>query len=366
MVAVRDIATDVRFFSGDSASIGLTDTFTAVFRYEMWNGSGIGSAGISVVYSGPSLGLSWSAPLPLGGGNYSLNFDPSSSGTYLVTIAASKQFYQTSSSSFFLIVGDISSQLVLVNGTSGVIEIGETYRLVVRYANTTGYGLDEADVNIDSFIPESGLEVMPTVPLGSGFYSIVLHPTLAVAFVVLVKASIANHQVRFATFTLNCMKIASVLSFDNATTTVPIGRNFTLFMRFQTESMQGLPNGTIVVTNTPVGLQFDTVRDLGNGHYSLKIAPLAMGTYDIVLRAGLQNYLNASAAFTLSVTAIPMSVQLLSESYATEGITFEVSVRVYENREWYSYFRGRSHIQDFCRPCGGVLPHDRDIFGRHI
>jgi hypothetical protein len=312
VVAVRDIATDVQLSSGDSASIGLTDTFTAVFRYEMLNESGILGAGISVVYSGPSLGLSWSTPQPLGDGNYSIDFYPSSSGTYLVTMAVSKQFYQTSSASFFLIVGDISSQLALLNGTSAVIEIGESYRLVVRYANTTGYGLDGANVQIDSSVPDSGLDVAPTVPLGNGRYSIVLHPTLAVTFVVLVRANIINHQVRFATFTLNCMKISSVLLFDNSTTTVPIDRNFTLFMRFQTESMQGLPNATIMVMNTPAGLHFDAVRDLGNGHYSLRITPLAMGAYDIVLRAGLQNYQNASAAFTLGVVRIPTSLRTAS------------------------------------------------------
>jgi hypothetical protein len=124
VLVVSDVPTSLKVTSGESAEIGLTDTYTAEILFETYNGTGIENAIISIVYSGPLSGIQWANPVESSGGNYSIDFNATLSGTYLITIGASKQYYQSSSSSFFLVVGDISTTLVVLNGTAGIELLG--------------------------------------------------------------------------------------------------------------------------------------------------------------------------------------------------------------------------------------------------
>ncbi len=333
VLLVNDIATALHITTGDSAVIGYTDVYTAVFHYEMLNGSGVEDASITILFTGPSGGLTWSTPLQTGIGNYSVEFSPVDSGTYLVTIAAFLPYYQSSSAMFFLIVSDISSELMLVNGTSASVLFGNSYRLVVHYTNSSGFGLDGADVRVESLNPLGALEVSATEPLGQGLYSIVLTPTQTTTANVLISASFLNHQTGFVTFTLTTMAIPAFLTVMNSAAVTSIDRNFTLYMRLQTESLVGLAGAVITVQNPPVEVAFVGPVDLGNGLYALTMVPASVGAYDILFRASLPNYQNASAAFALNIIKVPTTLHIAGGlSYAAVRFGNAYALRVMYER----------------------------------
>jgi len=330
---VNDIATSLDIITGGSAVIGFTDVYTAVFHYEMLNGSGIEDALIDIVFSGPTGGLEWSAPLQTGVGNYSVEFSPSTSGTYLVTIAASMPYYQSSSDSFFLFVGEISSGLASVNGTAASILYGQSYRLVVRYTNSSGSGLDGADVGVESVSPLGALEVSAVEPLGQGNYSIVLSPTQTKTVSVLISASFLNHQKGFATFTLTTLPIPAFLSVADSTAVTSIDCNFTLYMGLRTDNLVPLAGAAITVQNPPVGVAFVAPVDLGNGLYALTMVPVSIGAYDMLFRATLPNYQNATAAFTLNIVKVPTTLRIAGGlSYAAVRFGNAYALRVMYER----------------------------------
>ncbi|RDE10813.1 MAG: hypothetical protein C4K49_12515 [Candidatus Thorarchaeota archaeon] len=335
VLVVNDIASTLSITTGDSAVIGFTDVYTAMFRYEMVNGSGVEDAVIAIVFSGPTGGLEWSVPVQTGAGNYSVEFSPTTSGTYLVTIAASMPYYTRSSDSFFLIVSDISSGLVSVNGTSASVLYGQSYRLVVRYTNSSGSGLDDADVGLESVNPPRALEDPTVEPLGQGNYSIVLTPKQTTTATVLISARLPNHQTAFVTFTLTTMAIPSFLTVANSTAVTTIDRSFTLYLKLQTENKVGLAGAVIAIQSPPAEVGFVDPVDMGDGFYALTMIPNEIGAFDILLRASLPNYQNASAAFTLNIVRIPTALRVaggLSSATVGFGDTYPLLV-IYERTD---------------------------------
>lgn len=333
VLLVNDVATSLHITTGDSAVIGCTDVYTAVFHYEMLNGSGVENASITILFTGPSGGLTWSTPLQTGIGNYSVEFSPVDSGTYLVTIAAFLPYYQSSSAMFFLIVSDISSELMFVNGTSASVLFGNSYRLVVHYTNSSGFGLDGSDVRVESVNPLGALEDSTTEPLGQGLYSIVLTPRQTTTATVLISARFLNHQTGFITFTLTTMAIPAFLTVTNSTAVTSIDRNFTLYMKLQTENLVGLAGAVIAVQNPPVGVAFVGPVDLGDGRYALTMIPTDIGAYDMLFRATLPNYQSASAAFTLNIVKVPTTFRIAGGlSYAAVRFGDAYALRVMYER----------------------------------
>ncbi|MFW9870932.1 MAG: hypothetical protein ACFFEL_14980, partial [Candidatus Thorarchaeota archaeon] len=98
VLVVKDVATKLIIPGTGSVEIGLTDVYNTTFRFEMSNGTGISGATINVTYTG-NLTID---PLTYdlfdkGLGDYSIEFASSSSGTYLITIAAFKESHQSAS-----------------------------------------------------------------------------------------------------------------------------------------------------------------------------------------------------------------------------------------------------------------------------
>jgi len=113
---------------GNSFEIGLTDVFNTTFTYETIDEIGIENAAISILYSGTPGGVSWNL-VEKSLGEYSVEFSASLSGTYVITIAAFMQYYQSASDSFFLVVRDISTNFTVLNGTAGIVSFGNDYHL---------------------------------------------------------------------------------------------------------------------------------------------------------------------------------------------------------------------------------------------
>ena len=141
-------------------------------------------------------GLTWDLAEP-GLGDYSVEFSSTLSGTYLITIAAFKQYHQSASDAFFLVVREISTNITCLNGSADLVSFGNDYRLVVSYTNGTGHGLTGANVTIENVVSDSVFIWGTTVPGSPGIYSILLTPQAADSFTILVQSKLPNHQTQF-------------------------------------------------------------------------------------------------------------------------------------------------------------------------
>jgi len=333
VIVVNDVPTLLTVTSGETAEIGLGDPFTATYHFEMFNSTPIQGAVMSVFYSGPLGGLSWSDPVDEGSGDYSVEFDSFLSGAYLVTIAASKEYFQSDAVSFFLLVGDITSHLDIMNGSAKTIDFGESYRLVLSYYNNTPFGLAGADINILSITPSSGLSTTPIVDEGGGYYSLILEPETIDTFSILFSANLTNHQTQFATFTLVANPIPTVLKVMNATAKISVDWNYNLTLRFEDDYGNGIPGATIETSNAPEGITISSFTDVGDGYYQVNLDPQEVGVFTIVFKASKNSYQNISASYTLESSLIPTRLRFIDDvSSKTVDFGTNTSLEVFYER----------------------------------
>jgi hypothetical protein len=292
--------------------MGLNGNITVSVEHELLNGSGVGGSTIQAQYSGPSSGLSFANDTDFANGTYTITVASSKSGTYTVTISATKAFHWESSETFTIIVGEIHTQLSVVNGTSGFVRMGDSYKLVVEYANETGFGLVGATVEVVDITPSIGISYENSTDDGGGYYSIILTPSSARPFTIVVKANLTNHVTQISTFTLTSTEIPTVLNVDNSGASVSVDQNYTVQITFRDDLGAGLDGAQILVINPPIGLGYSSALGLSNGLYNITLMPTEIGTYQIAFRAALSNYQNSTIGFTLIVTAIPTQLDISS------------------------------------------------------
>lgn len=328
VLVVNDLATELAVLGGDSFEIGLTDIFNTSFTFKTIDDDGVENASISILVSGTPGGVSGTFA-ETGLGEYSVEFSASLSGTYVVTIAGFKQYYQSASDSFFLVVRDITTNFTSLNGSAGIVSFGQDYQLFLQYTNGSGWGLDGADIVIESVVPETGLSWSTTVSEGSGMYSILLTPESSNTFTVLIKASLLNHQVQFLRFTITATAIATSLTILNTSTAIAFDQDYTVYIYYQSENLTGLPGASLSVQNPPAEVSYTAFEDLGVGYYRVTLSPLEIGTYDLIFRAELPGYQSDTSGFVLSATRIQTELRFASgESSATIDYleTREISV----------------------------------------
>ncbi|MFW9911388.1 MAG: hypothetical protein ACFFEU_02900 [Candidatus Thorarchaeota archaeon] len=299
--------TELKFMDDEHVEIGLAGTYSSIFRYQYLDETGISDASIQVkTWTGPIGGLNWGVTTPVSGepGNYSMDFSATLSGTYHITVSGSKAYHKTSTSSFYLVVGKIETSIILLNESAATIDAESNYTVAIQYLNITGEGLNGADVSVISISPATGLNYSISSYHGNGTYSIFLQPENHGTYSLIIGASLVNHESQFASFTLTVSPLASILAVETSADQIATDRNYTLILTFQDESLVGLEDASISVFSvTPsMGIGFSNFTDLGNGNYSVTLIPILSGNYEIVFRAALARYQNATAVFTLYAT----------------------------------------------------------------
>ncbi len=333
VLVVNDVPTSLSVTSGETVEIGLTDSYLATYHFESYNGTPISGAQLSVIYSGPSGGLSWSTPSDDGSGDYSVQFSSTISGAYLITVAAAREYYQSDSVSFFLSVGEITSHLDILNGTADTVDFGQTYRLVLSYYNNTPTGLDGANVTIVSITPTSGLSASSVADEGSGFYSVILSPQVDDTFTLLFRANLTNHQTQFATFTLVSNPVPTNLLVMNSTTSLQVDSNFSLYLRYVTEGSTGVEGGHLEIIDPPSAVLFSSFEDLGNGYYRLHAFPTLTGSFQFTVTSSKTFYQTESTSVFLVVGDIPAHIEILNGTAGsiTYGTAFNLVLSLYND-----------------------------------
>ncbi|MFX1481589.1 MAG: hypothetical protein ACFFCP_00220 [Promethearchaeota archaeon] len=324
---VENIPTELLLSVGSSSEMGLTDTYEMTVLYRMGlSETGIEDAAIDVFYSGSPSAISPQVT-PLGLGNYSVQFTASLSGSYLVTITASKQYHQSSSDSFLLVVRGITTNFASLNGSADFVGFGKDYRLFVEYTNTSGYGLSGANVSVVN--ADAGITWGPTQPGAPGIYSILFTPLSSNTFSVIIQANLTNHQTKTVFFALTVTAIPTTLTTLNLSTSISADQNFTVYLQFQDEDTNPLENASLGILNPPQNIQYTSFEELGSGVYRVTLTPLITGTFDIVFRASKDGYQTDYAGFTLTATNVPTELIIaggLSSDSMKYGQTYELVV----------------------------------------
>lgn len=314
-LTIRNVPTNLTLSVGEIDEMGLTDTYEMTFRYQMSNGTGIDGAEIKVFHS-PNI---TSSVIALGFGNYALQVNATKSGGYLITMDASKLYCQRTATSFLLNVRDINTTMVSLNGTGAFVGFGKNYTLFVSYTNSSGHGLDGANISIVNADP--GITWSPTQDKGSGIYSILLTPLSSNSFSVTVQATLENHLTRVVFFTLTVTPIPTTLTTLDLSTSISVDQNFTVHLQFLDEDTNALLGASLSIINPSPQIEYTTFEELGGGIYQVTLTPTTIGTYDIVFSASKAGYQTDYAGFTLSATIIQTEL-VVDGGFSSDTIKF--------------------------------------------
>jgi len=296
---------------------GLNEVFTVQLSYEFLNGTGVPGALPIFIFSGPIEGLSWYNFVDSANGLYSIDIICNVSSTYGIIITMTKPYHYNTTDSFILIVGATGSELELLNGTADVVLFSESYRLIVEYRNSTGYGLPGADVLVVTVTPGTGLVHTGFAHIVDGYYEITLTPSAAGTFSIVISANITNHETQYTTFTLTASGIPTILTSIPSEETVAINQTYTLQLRFMDESLNPIDDENITLVNPPEGLIFTDAISVGNGYYNITLESSTIQTFDLLFRAIADNYQSSSAGFTFVVTEIQTSLSFAGDISST-------------------------------------------------
>ncbi|MFW9811552.1 MAG: collagen binding domain-containing protein [Candidatus Thorarchaeota archaeon] len=319
-----------------SGTIGIDDTYLATFTYSDAIGVGIPGANVSIDFTGPAGGITWSKPNDLGSGDYSMEFTAVHSGQYVITITANKSNYEPSGDALFIIVRERTTFLNLENGSSAIISYGGQYRLVVQYTNGTGHGLDGANVIVHSTNPETEIGYTNSTNEGNGYYSFTLTPQDIGTWTIVIKASLQDYQDNVTSFTLTATAIATQLRIvgTSSPSSVGVEHSFDLLVFYETfeSSPANISMADIRLNFTSFGrLDYSTSRiSLGSDGYLITINASRIGSYEFTIYMNKTGYQSDFESFTLFVVARGMKV-IMDAPVWTRLSPLDISLQLQES-----------------------------------
>jgi hypothetical protein len=309
---VNIVTTDLNLRDAGDVEIEFQETYEIVLYYKFANETGITDALISFDYTGPENGLLNSSPISHNPGNYSLNVNGLTAGTYTIEVSASKQYHESGTVVIEFTVNEVDTELILLNGTSGSTQYLENYTIVLHYKNSTGHGLADASVENVSVTPSSGLTIYPTQDNKNGNYTIVLRPTTVATFSITIKSNLTNHEIKYVAFTLTASEIPTTLVLNTTVKTIGVIENYTVRITYVDDENNGIENALIMVYDRSPKLNFSEITEIGNGNYTLTIDPSDFGTFLVKINASNQYYQSGYTSFTLIAEPVEMDLVVLN------------------------------------------------------
>jgi hypothetical protein len=309
---VQLIPTDLDILMGSTlASISVIEEYDMVLSYFRTDTNvNITSAHININMS-PATGIT--SIVDVIGETYQIRFLPQSVGIWQVTISANRTYFVTSIIQIEIDVSSITTTLSCVNGTADLVPFGSSYRLLLRYTNSTGDGILGAAVHVDEVAPSTGLLIGNTTSEGYGYYSILLTPSLPDAYSLTLRANYTNHATRYISFSLVVSQVETVLIPHTSGATISLDKNYTVQLEFKDEFDNPISGATISITNPPSGLSF-SVLEIGNGEYNVTLTPSVTRatSFQLSFRASKTIYQSSVTAFVLQVQEIPTDIVILA------------------------------------------------------
>jgi hypothetical protein len=295
---------------GGTLEADLFVTTNVLLRYERSDHSGVQDANLSVYYSGPIDGLEWAEIANSDIGNYTVAFTGLKSGIYEVDVVFSKYAHDDVQTSFLFVVGGLGSELVLLNGSSKSAEYGGVFNLFLRFQNTTGYGIENANILVQSTRDDDPIVIGPESELGGGNYSVNLSPWEATTFTIIVGASSPIHETQYATFTLTVTEIEMVLTYEVSASAIALDRNITVTLELTDTHSNPVTDALLEFVEPPPSSLLGTISEAGSGKYVFNVSFTETGTFSFTIRASRPNYRNSTTSVSLVATNIPTSLSI--------------------------------------------------------
>ncbi|MBE0527538.1 MAG: hypothetical protein IH631_11395, partial [Candidatus Thorarchaeota archaeon] len=107
----------------------------------------------------------------VGSGSYNIEFNSILPGTYVVTIAAFKSYYQSASDSFFLLVSDIETNLTIPGDGNFEIGLTDFLNFTFTYKTFDFIGIEDASISL-LISGTPNVLFWSLIEVGSGSYNI--------------------------------------------------------------------------------------------------------------------------------------------------------------------------------------------------
>ena len=286
-----------------SVSISVNETFVLQLNFEDESSNPIDTGTIELIDL--PTGISVSSATWIGNGVYNITIRSSTINLYNLLFRATAPNYQSSIVGFSVSVTVLTAELVAINGTADVVQYGDSYRLVVEFRNSTGYGLTGANLQVASITPSIGLTYGSFTHISGGFYEITFTPSETGTYAIVLSAELLNYETQYTTFTLTGVVIPTVLTSLPSSVSITVNETFIVQLLFEDDDLNPINGATIELLDLPSGISVSVATPVGSGLYNITIRSSEIGIYNLLFRASATNYQSAIVGFTVSVTALP-------------------------------------------------------------
>ena len=281
------------------------ETIQVDVRFSFIDGTGINDATINVLsYTGPEDGLIFGDAFSIPGepGNYSIEITARFSGTYFVTLTASNEYVNTAATSFYVIVGSVSTNVVTFGHTSPeVIYYNQTTTISLFYFYNNSQGIEDALVNV-TYNPISLIE---SNEFGSGYYNISIRIPAIGTYSVFLRLSKFGFDYADVSLTFNVVEVPTSLSVHGMKDIYYDGRIYTFSVFYNSSLVPGIANAEI--TPSPTIRDFFEVSCSGEGWYNFTLTPFA-GNWNVTFWLIKEGYEEQVYRFIMNTVMIPIEL----------------------------------------------------------
>ncbi|MGY5853964.1 MAG: hypothetical protein RTU92_10390, partial [Candidatus Thorarchaeota archaeon] len=280
---------------------------TAKMRYMFLDGTGIDNASIAVLsWTGPLEGLLYDEAEPVLGeaGNYSITFTATLSGTYYITITGAKQDLSTTATSFYLIVGPASTELVVAGeGLPETMYYNQTYSFSLFYHTGDSAGVEGAVMNV-TYGPAI---ILGWNELGDGYYNISVRVPDVGSYIVFLRFYKQGYDYADFSFNFDITEIPTTITTRGIATPYYQGRTYDISFYYNSTFENGVIGAE--VTSSMQIQDFLIPIEPESGWYNFTLMPVS-GDWNVTFWFNRAGYQAQVIEFTLSVVKIPIILSL--------------------------------------------------------
>jgi hypothetical protein len=278
-------------------------TYDAKFRYMFLDGTGIENADVFVAtWSGPVGGIEYAETYEVPGepGNYTIEFTGNLGGTYFITVTGLKEDHATAATSFYLIVGAISTNLD-VSGEELPDELyyNQTYTCTLFYYDWVSTGIEGASINI-TYNPVADVE---WADIGSGYYQFSIRVPSLGSFSLYVRFQQFGYAYADTSFSFDVVEVPTSVSDYGVAEIYYESRTYDIALYYNSTLENGIQGATLTPS---VSIRaFYRFLESGNGWYNFSLT-LVSGNYSATLWLTKPGCQEQEFSFIFSVVRIPV------------------------------------------------------------
>lgn len=285
------------------------ETYNVIIRYRFLNDVGIDGANVSVLFfSGPENGLLFTdgQSVPAEQGNYTIEFTACLSGTYFITLTATKLGHGTAATSFYIIVGAVPAEIDISGSPPPeVLFYNETCTISLFYHTDDLSGIEDAIVNV-TYNPVS---VVDWIEIVDGYYNISIRVPEVGTYSVYLRFSKFGFDFSDISFVFEVIEVPTSITFQGLNGIYYEDRIYNFAIFYNSIIDDGV-TGAELIPSAPIRDFFEiTISE--DGWYNFTLRPL-VGIWNATFWLSKVGFEEQVISFTLTTELIPIE---LSSSY---------------------------------------------------